>query len=36
MKAYVVSDKTSWALGALKQFWYYGDMLDSVISIYDF
>ena len=26
----------SWALGALKQFWHYGDMLDSVISIYDF
>ena len=26
----------NWALGALKQFWYYGDMLDGVKSIYDF
>lgn len=24
------------ALGAMKQFWYYGDMLDCVKSIYDF
>lgn len=26
----------NWALGALKKFWYYGDMLDGVKSIYDF
>ena len=26
----------SWALGALKRFWLYGDMLDCVISIYGF
>ena len=26
----------SWAFGALKRFWYYGDMLDGVESIYDF
>jgi hypothetical protein len=27
---------TSWAFSALKQFWYYGDMLDGAESIYDF
>lgn len=26
----------NWALGALKRFWFYGDMLDGVKSIYDF
>lgn len=26
----------NWALGAMKQFWYYGDMLDCVKSIHDF
>ena len=26
----------NWALGTLKKFWYYGDMLDGVKNIYDF
>lgn len=32
----VTGHMANWALGALKQFWYYRDMLDGVKSIYDF
>lgn len=32
----VTGHMANWALGALKRFWLYGDMLDGVKSIYDF
>lgn len=32
----ITGHMANWALGALKQFWLYGDMLDGVKSIYDF